>query len=111
MGLKMVGMSTVLIFLALSISCASVSFTITKSRIFKGFREFFYNRSNKKIYKFLSEFLSCPYCFSHWVSLAMTIIWLPKITNCGFPIMDYLVSIFTIIGIAAIFTRLIEKTA
>lgn len=86
----------------LGIATGFISLTITKSNIFESFRNFFFFRSEKsKVMNFLNELFTCPYCFSHWVSLVMVCIWKPKIVNCGFALLDLGISWFVIIGIAS----------
>lgn len=59
-------MTDILLMLFLfSLPVAAVSYTVTRSSIFRGFRNFV-DRKNQK----LGELVSCPYCFSHWVSAA-----------------------------------------
>ena len=96
-------------FLALSFACAFISLTVTKSKFFESFRDFFFNRSTAKtksgrIFSFFYELISCPYCFSHWVSIAMVLIWKPRFTHCGINglwILDYIVSIFVMVGLSS----------
>lgn len=47
----------------ISLAIASISFTISKSSIFRSSRLFIYKYSN-----FFGELFSCPYCISHWIS-------------------------------------------
>ncbi len=52
----------------ISLAVASISFTISKSSIFKPVRLFICKHSS-----FLGELFSCPYCISHWVSFGFCI--------------------------------------
>ena len=47
----------------ISLAVASISFTISKSSIFKQVR-FIINKYSS----FFGELFSCPYCISHWIS-------------------------------------------
>lgn len=92
----------ILTLLALGIAAGFISLTVTKSTLFEPFREFFFNRSEKSsIMKFIHDLVTCPYCFSHWVSLVMVSIWQPRIVNCGILLFDLGVSWFVIVGIAS----------
>jgi len=42
---------------------------LSKSEIFRPFREFFFNRRKYKLFKFVHDLLDCGYCTSVWVSL------------------------------------------
>jgi hypothetical protein len=88
-------------FLFLSLACGIISFTITKSVLFEEFRDFFFYRSNKQPGKFISNLVTCPYCFSHWVSLAIVLIWQPIFTNCGHLWVDLGVSVFAMVAVAS----------
>ncbi len=44
-----------------SLAIATVSMTITKSSIFKEYRQSFTS-------SFLKKLLNCPYCLSHWLA-------------------------------------------
>lgn len=52
----------------ISLAVASISFTISRSIIFRPIRLFICNRS-----KFLGELISCIYCLSHWISFIFMI--------------------------------------
>lgn len=93
---------TILTIIALGIAAGFVSLTLTKATIFEPFRDFFFFRSEKNsIMKFLHDLVTCPYCFSHWVSLVMVCIWRPRLVNCGYIWIDLGISWFVIIGIAS----------
>jgi hypothetical protein len=109
--------STLLTFLVLSIANGFISLTVTKSQIFAGVRDFFFNFAapdtiRGKILAWLYELINCPYCFSHWVALVMVWIWQPRLTDCGYVLIDLCVSIFAMVGVAGyawgIFYKLTE---
>ena len=69
--------------IVISLAIASISFTVTKSDIFRPFRLFTCKHSNS-----LGKLISCPYCFSHWVALfIMGLIY--KSINLDFIIMTF----------------------
>lgn len=107
-------MNNIVTIILLSIACAAFSYTITKSMFFDSFRLWFFNRSMKsifgfKLYEFLYNLFSCPYCFSHWVAFSMNILWAPKITTGQLPFLDFVVSWMVMVGISAIVNRIIDK--
>ena len=87
--------------LYLGIVNGMISLVITKGEIFDGLRRYFFNRSTRRGYFFFHALLSCPYCFSHWVAIAMTAIWQVKVTH-GAGFLDYLVSMFVNVTIATV---------
>jgi hypothetical protein len=58
----------------LSFVTASISFTVTETKIFQPVREW-----AKRKNSFLGEFLSCGYCFAHWVAFALVAIYQHKL--------------------------------
>jgi hypothetical protein len=112
-------MNNIITIILLGISCAAISYTVTKSLFFDSFRLWFFNRTVRcikigsklsfKLYEFIYNLISCPYCFSHWVALGMNILWVKRITTCQFPTLDFIVSWMVIVGISAIVNRIIDK--
>jgi len=51
-----------------ALACASVSMTVARSRLFARPRQWLTDRS-----AWLGKLVTCPYCFSHWVALAMVL--------------------------------------
>jgi hypothetical protein len=67
----------------LSFITASISFTVTETKLFKRLREW-----TKEKNAFLGELLHCGYCFGHWVAFALTAIYQPKVVS-AWPPLDY----------------------
>jgi hypothetical protein len=96
--------------IVLGVANGFVSLTVTKSLFFQSFRDFFFNHSigprgqRRRFIPWIHDLVSCPYCFSHWVSLAMVIIWKPILTKTeiGTPYLDFLVSLFALVGVSSI---------
>lgn len=65
------------------LACASISFTITKSALFKQLR----------IWLREPLIITCPYCFSHWVAFGLAI-------NISDGFMAWIIQAFAIITIA-----------
>ena len=59
--------------LFLSIVTASISFTVTESKLFKPLREWL-----KKTSSFLGDLCSCGYCFGHWIAFILVAIYKPR---------------------------------
>ena len=107
-------MNPIFQFLGLCVAVGFISGVIAKSLFFEAWRDYFRFRSGAGIYDarfkeqwcaWIHELFSCVWCLSHWVSLAVVIIWKPLITNCGillftFPVLDYLVAWFCIVGVS-----------
>lgn len=80
----------------LGVANGMISLLIAKSKFFEKLRDYFFDRGHD----FVHELLSCPYCVSHWVAIAM-MFWKPLITHSMF-VLDYLVSMFVMIAIATV---------
>ena len=79
----------------LSIVTASVSFTVTETKLFMPLREWM-----KKHNSFLGELLSCGYCFGHWVAFFLVAIYRPKLLE-GWCLLDYFLTALVISWLAA----------
>ncbi len=60
--------------LYLSLVTASISFTVTETKLFLPFRDWVKERNS-----FLGELMSCGYCFGHWVAFSLVAIYRPKL--------------------------------
>lgn len=69
--------------IVISLAIASISFTISKSDIFRPIRLFICKYSN-----WLGSLISCHYCLSHWVS-AIIMILIYKSFSLDFVIMTF----------------------
>jgi|UniRef100_UPI0040573A56 hypothetical protein len=67
----------------LSFITASISFTVTETKLFKRLREWVKERN-----AFFGELLHCGYCFGHWVAFALVAIYQPKVV-AAWPPLDY----------------------
>ncbi len=72
------------LFLLLSLVSASISFTVTEMFVFKWFRDWAatYGEWPKKL-------TMCGYCFGHWVTMALMIVYQPRVVNCGTDWIDF----------------------
>jgi hypothetical protein len=71
-------------FILLSFVTASISFTVTESFLFFKLREYLKTKSY-----YLGKLFSCGYCFSHWISLLLVLIYSFRILNSNILILDY----------------------
>ena len=85
----------------LSLVVASVSVTITKTKIFKGWREFLDKKN-----PWLGSLFKCPYCLGHWVSWFFYSFYRNTVVD-GFGFLDYIVSSFVLIALASLWSGLL----
>ncbi len=79
----------------MSFVTASISFTVTKTKIFKPLREW-----TKKKNGFFGELVSCGYCFGHWVAFVIVAIFQSKLFDKWW-IFDYFLTALIIAWLAA----------
>ena len=91
----------------LPIPVACISWTVTHEEVFRGPREFFLINSRKNKSLFLRKFfymLTCEYCFSHYVTIAMLIITKYYLVFADWR--GYVISGFSVVWIANIYMSL-----
>ena len=92
----------------LSLVTASISFTVTETKLFKPVREW-----TKRKNTFIGELISCGYCFGHWVAFALVAIYQPKFFELWW-LLDYFFTALVIAWFAAfqwvLMCWLFEKT-
>ncbi|MCP5006358.1 MAG: DUF1360 domain-containing protein [Planctomycetes bacterium] len=79
----------------LSFVTASISFTVTETKIFKPLREWLERKNS-----FLGELFSCGYCFGHWVAFTLVAIYHPKLFEVWW-LLDYFLTALVIAWLAA----------
>lgn len=84
-----------LLIILLSFVTASVSFTVTETKIFAPFREWLGGKSG-----FLGSMFSCGYCLGHWIAFALTAIYQPSLFEAWW-LLDYFLSGLVIAWLAA----------
>lgn len=67
----------------LSFVTASISFTVTETKIFMPLREWVKGENS-----FLGKLLSCGYCLGHWIAFVMVAIYKPKLFESQW-LLDY----------------------
>jgi len=83
---------------------ASISLTVTRSKIFERPRV----RIQEK-FKWVGELISCPYCFSHWVSLILVIMYRPSFLPHVWMPLDITITAFIIVGMGAIIIGVVSR--
>ncbi|MAS94939.1 MAG: hypothetical protein CMO55_17215 [Verrucomicrobiales bacterium] len=81
--------------LTLSIVTACISFSVSETKLFEPLRNWISARSS-----FCGELVKCPYCFGHWVSLALVLIYQPRIVDVWL-FLDLAISVFVIAWLGA----------
>lgn len=76
-----------LVLLAAPVAC--VSLTLTRSMLFKGFREWVGGRSD-----FFGELVRCPFCTSHWVAFVACAIFKPWVVYSNIPVLGIVLQFF-----------------
>lgn len=79
----------------LSLVNASISFTVTETRLFLPVREWAKRRS-----VLLGELLSCGYCFGHWTALALVAVYRAGLFELWRPL-DYVLSAILVAWLSA----------
>lgn len=87
----------------LALATAAISVTVSKARVSASAREWIASRST-----WLGELVSCSYCTSHWVAIALVAIYRPVLIS-QWIVVDLLVSVFGMVAIAAIVSGVIIK--
>ncbi len=98
--MNMIGLYQVAV---LALATAAISVTISKARLFASAREWIAKRNT-----WLGELMSCSYCTSHWVAIALVAIYRPVLVS-QWIIVDLFVSVFAVVAIAAIVSGMIIK--
>ncbi len=80
----------------LSLAAASISFTVTETKLFRPFREWMKKRS-----VFLGKLFSCGYCFGHWIAFALVAIYCPKLFHAWW-LLDYFLTALVIAWLAGV---------
>ncbi len=80
----------------LSLVTASISFTVTETKLFEGLRSWVKKKSS-----FLGELVSCGYCFGHWIAFVLVAIYRPKLFESWW-LLDYFLTAIVIAWLAGI---------
>jgi len=88
--------------LALSLVVSTTSVTVGKARVFRGLRAMTAGWG-----EWWGALFHCPYCLSHWIALALVLVYRPRVIHGPFPAIDELVSLFAIVALASVWSRLV----
>lgn len=79
----------------LSLVTASISFTVTETKIFMPLREWVRTKNSC-----LGKLLSCGYCFAHWVAFSLVAIYRPKLVESWW-LLDYFLTAIAVAWLSA----------
>ncbi|HER45754.1 MAG TPA: DUF1360 domain-containing protein [Thermoplasmatales archaeon] len=83
----MTGMESVVY---LSLVTASISFTVTETKLFELFRKRMHGWNS-----FFGKLFSCGYCLGHWVALALEVAYRPRLFGLWL-VLDYILTAIVI---------------
>ena len=86
-----------------SLAVASVSWTVTNSKVFHPFRLWVTRRSN-----WLGELVTCHYCFSHYLAAAGVFVLDFRLTQT-YGIVDFIVAMFAAVTLSSAFAGLVIR--
>jgi len=78
-----------------SLATASISFTVTETKIFLPLREWL-----RKNNKFLGTLFNCGYCFGHWIAFVLVVIYQPRLFEFWW-LLDYFLTALIIAWLGA----------
>ncbi|HKJ66543.1 MAG TPA: DUF1360 domain-containing protein [bacterium] len=76
--------------LYLSLVTASISFTVTETRLLKPYREWMERRSG-----WIGELFGCGYCLGHWVAFLLVAVYQPRLFQ-SYLLLDYFLTALVI---------------
>lgn len=79
----------------LSFITASISFTVTETKLFKSLWEWVKGRN-----ALLGELITCGYCFGHWVAFVLVAVYRPRLFVSWW-LLDYFLTAIVIAWFAA----------
>lgn len=85
----------------LALATTSIALTVAQAQIFAPARGWIAKRNH-----WLGELVSCSYCTSHWVALALVAIYRPTLVEC-WRVADLVVSVFVVVTISTVVSTLI----
>jgi hypothetical protein len=79
----------------LSVANASIAFTVTEARLFRGLRDWIRGGN-----AFLGELFSCGYCLGHWSAFLLVAIYQPRLFDRWW-LLDYFLTALVIAWLSA----------
>lgn len=93
----------------LSFVTASLSFTVTETKLFLPLRKWIAGKS-----ALFGELFSCAYCFGYWIAFGLVALYRPRIIVSSWEVLDYLLTALIIAWLSGfqwvILCWLMEKT-
>lgn len=98
-------------FVVLSLAAAAISYTVTKSTLFEGFRWWIQDGYQKE--DFFVKLSTCPYCLGHWISLLLVLLSSSQFIDVGTAwyddVFDYAVSTFSVVAASTFVGAVIHR--
>lgn len=88
---------------AIALATMAISLTTSRALVFAPFRMWVASKSS-----WLGELVSCFYCTSHWVAIALVVIYRPVLVQKWLPL-DFFVSVFVVVAISAVLNALVTR--
>lgn len=76
---------------------ASVSYSVTETKLFRPLRQRIRARS-----AFLGELFSCGYCLGHWVAFSLVAIYQPRLFESWWLLLDYFLTALAVSWLSAV---------
>jgi len=92
----------------LALAIGAVSLTLTKANIFAWLRGWIERRAHSRTaivrgpFSWLAELFDCPYCMSHWITLAAMYVLEPVLISTGHHWLDLVVSYFALVALSSL---------
>jgi Protein of unknown function (DUF1360) len=91
------------LFFIVSLAVFAMSTTIATTPLLDAIRRKAYERS-----ALWGKLVSCPYCLSHWLAAVFVPLSGLKLVPGSFVVTDWLISLFAVVGMGAIFDILLD---
>jgi hypothetical protein len=103
----------ILIIILIALACHHVGHVFTTQNIFKPLRHAINNAIRNrfgegKTYETISDLITCPYCFTHYVCLLAVYLFNPIYITLD-PVKNFIISWFALVAIANSWTYIIMK--
>jgi len=83
-------------FLVLSLAVGTIALTISSSNLFETVRNFV-----DELSEWLGSLIECSYCLTHWIALAVMLMYRPRLIESGFAWADWTISYFALVALSA----------
>ena len=100
-------MENLLSFAVLSLACASISLVVTTSSLIEPFREWVRPWRPVGFRYWFFSLITCPFCFSFWVSLFLSLYFQPFLFNAGGFVENIIVTMFAMMSLSGVIWTII----